>query len=630
MLKASTSYYYRRGWAKVKENWQCCWSLVLCWIGLLAGCCEADPAVSQESAVLKATITDAATGLPTACTVRITDALGKNVLERESFNGGVRCDGHFTKRLLAGRTELRVTRGFETKAAERVIELPAGASTEIKITLERIIDLRRRGWYCGDSHVHMLHGERTLPVDFDFVALTAQAEDLQYMSLAQAWIIENPTPGQLEDELGKRSKTDCILTWNLEAPKNYYRGDAGRCLGHCWMLGVDGHMPGGENVISLLLQASAHDYESEKPTFANFESHQLIHAQGGSVFYSHPARWWTGPWGGRGGYTKQEKMRVSNMAAELPLDTLAGPTFDGLDLITGPGEFEANAMAFELWCLLLNHGYRLAGTASSDACFDRAGGAIPGVVRTYTYLAESFSLPVVTRAVAGGANFATSGPLLLASVDGRPPGSVFPAYGQACALKVEAWASGTDPQGLSRLELLRNGQLVQTILFSPSVPSFQTNLTLQPKENCWYCLRLTGSDPQRQRAISGAFFFEKAGFRPPQPLPAQVRVLLQDADTGRRLTGSVTEVALMGPLPHRGTRHVVAGEASLAVPAIMRLEAEAPGYQSQTKSSFLDYPPLLTFICGLSAEDLLKWETFERVRALLGQVDLTFNLKKAQ
>src|SRR5262249_38050326 len=155
-----------------------------------------------------------------------------------------------------------------------------------------------------------------------------------------------------------------------------------------------------------LMQASAHDYESEKPSYANFESHQLIHAQGGAVFYSHPARWWTGSWGGHGGYPRQERMRVSNMAVELPLDTLIGPTFDGLDLITGPGEFEANEMAFKLWCLLLNHGYRLAGTASSDACFDRIGGANPGVVRTYTYVGEHFSLPKVKHAAAQGANFA--------------------------------------------------------------------------------------------------------------------------------------------------------------------------------------------------------------------------------
>ena len=73
----------------------------------------------------------------------------------------------------------------------------------------------------------------------------ARAEDLQDLSLAQAWTLPDPTPERLAGELAARSRPDCALTWNLEAPKNYYRGDAGRCLGHCWMLGTRGRLPGG-------------------------------------------------------------------------------------------------------------------------------------------------------------------------------------------------------------------------------------------------------------------------------------------------------------------------------------------------------------------------------------------------
>src|SRR5262249_3017829 len=102
--------------------------------------------------------------------------------------------------------------------------------------------------------------------------------------------------------------------------------DAGRCLGHCWMLGVKGRTPLGNDAIQLLMDASAHDYQSQKSTYANFESHQLIHSQGGAVFYTHPARWWMGPWGGHGGYPKKERMASWILAAELPPVTLAGPT----------------------------------------------------------------------------------------------------------------------------------------------------------------------------------------------------------------------------------------------------------------------------------------------------------------
>lgn len=583
---------------------------------------------TEPAGRLNLAVNDSATSKPVPCTVILVDSKGKTVVENESFRDGIRCDGRLAKSLPAGKFRLRVTRGFETRMVEREVEVPAGGNVDVSVDLERVVDLRCKGWYGGDSHVHMLHGEKTLPVDFDYIGLTARAEDLQYLSIAQAWSIDDPTPEKLEAEFQKRSTPECVVTWNLEAPKNYYRGDAGRCLGHCWTVGVRGRTDDGADVIRLLMQASAHDYESEKPPFANFESHAMIHAQGGTAFYSHPARWWTGAWGGQGGYPKQEKMRVSNLAVELPLDTLIGPTYDGIDLMTSAGEYEANVRAFKLWCLLLNHDYRLAGTASSDSCFDRPGGAVPGSVRTYTQVEGEFSLTKVAQAMARGRNFATSGPLLLVSIDGQPPGSSFTADGHDKQLRIEAWASGTDVKGLSLVEILKNGVPVQTNAFSPGVSHVVTNLVLSDDKPAWYCVRVCGNDQRRQRAISGAFFFESKDRRPPDPVRARVRVKIVDAATGRALAGKITEVSVCSTQTREGKSHAVAAEESvLDVPATCRLRAEAPGYQPVTLSPFLDNPELRDFITALSADDLLKWETYERIQTLLGDVSLGFGVR---
>jgi hypothetical protein len=430
---SSTPFFGRR-WLFVG------WLPVVLWLaaengGLLA---SEQSAAAPVPATLEGTVLDVQTGQPTACTVTIVDASGRVVVESEAYRAGFRSMGRFSKQLPAGRTRISVSRGLETKAQEKEVVLEAGQRTAVEFQLSRIVDLRRLGWYAGDSHAHMLHGEKTVPVSFHGAALAAQAEDLQYLSLAQGWPLEESVPEKLEAEVVPRSRTNCVLTWNLEAPKNYYRGDASRCLGHCWTLGLRGRTPDGVDVIRLLQQMSAHDYESDKPSFANFESHQLIHAQGGAVFYTHPARGWLGAWGGQGGYPKQEKMRISNMAVELPLDTLLGPTFDGLDVITGAGEYGANALAFELWCLLLNHGYHVAAAASSDACFDRPGGATPGAARTYTHLDEPFSLAAVARATAQGRTVATTGPLLVAMLDDQPPSSAFPTDRQPHRLAITA------------------------------------------------------------------------------------------------------------------------------------------------------------------------------------------------
>ena len=56
----------------------------------------------------------------------------------------------------------------------------------------------------------------------------------------------------------------------------------------------------------------------------------------------HPARWWRGKWGGQGIYPVEENKFVSNMAAELPFDTVCGPTYDAIDILMPPQERKAN------------------------------------------------------------------------------------------------------------------------------------------------------------------------------------------------------------------------------------------------------------------------------------------------
>ncbi len=598
---------------------------LLCFLGFASRCAAEH---GDNTVLLRGTIVDAATGAPSACTVFLTDVQGKVITESESFKNGFRCGGTFEKRLPAGRTRIRITRGFETRAESCEWLLQPGTTTNVTFALTRAVDLRSRGWFAGDSHAHMIHGERTILVGFDFVALSSRAEDLSYLSLTHAWQMDRPTPEKLEAECARHSTPECALTWNLEAPKNYYRGNAGACLGHCWTLGLRGRTADGADVIPLLQRASAGDYQSEKTTYANFESQALIHAQGGAAFYSHPMRWWMGAWGGLGGFPKQERMRVSNMAVELPLDTLLGPTYDGLDVFTSGGEAAANDKAFRLWSLLLNHGYRVAATASSDACFDRPGGAVPGSARTYTYLGqEPFSFSAIARATAAGRTFATTGPLLLTGVDGLPPGGTIPADGKAHTFRIDAWPSGKDSAGLKQAEIFRNGQPFYTELFKTPLPVWQTNLVLRETESAWYCVRLTGG-AQGGRAVSGAFFFDPVPYRPPPPAACRLRVRVIDAADGRSLDATLTEVLDSASVPRDGPRHWVSGgQGALVVPGTVRLRADAPGYVPLTRSPILDSPALVDAMTRLDDNALLKWETFENVRALLANLELTFKLK---
>jgi hypothetical protein len=157
------------------------------------------------------------------------------------------------------------------------------------------------------------------------------------------------SPEAMDRACTRETSADFLLLWNLEAPKNYWKGDSSHCVGHGWTAGMRGRAGDGRDAIQELLAMSAWYYESEKESFANFEIQAFIHELGGMVSYTHPHRWWWGKWGGRGGYPVEEKKWISNIAAELPFDTVAGPTYDTIDIMMQPEERETARQAQSLW-----------------------------------------------------------------------------------------------------------------------------------------------------------------------------------------------------------------------------------------------------------------------------------------
>ena len=92
--------------------------------------------------MLRGTVTDAASGEPSACTVTITAPDGAVVRESEAYRGGFRCGGAFEKVHAPGPVRLLVSRGFETRAATRDLVLRPGETTMVSVALERVVDLR--------------------------------------------------------------------------------------------------------------------------------------------------------------------------------------------------------------------------------------------------------------------------------------------------------------------------------------------------------------------------------------------------------------------------------------------------------------------------------------------------------
>jgi hypothetical protein len=194
-------------------------------------------------------------------------------------------------------------------------------------------------------------------------------------------------------------------------------------------------------------------------------------------------------------------------------------------------------------------------------------------------------------------------------------------------LSVEAWGSRGDPGGLQRIEILRNGQVWCEFKAEDKPSSIHTNINLMETNTSWYCVRVFG--PDRQIAISSAFYFREKSFQPPQPVRAQVHAQVVDAQTGIRLPAVLTEVKFAGTSPREGRHHrIPSGEGQVSIPGTARLRADVKGYAPLTLSPVLNFPELMKLVTAFDAQDLLNWESFNRLKRQLEHVELVFRLQK--
>ena len=84
--------------------------------------------------------------------------------------------------LSPGQYTWQIERGHEYARQTGTIDVVAGGTAEIDITLQRIANLRDEGWYSGDLHVHRAVKD---------IELLMRAEDLDFAPLITWWNTQN-------------------------------------------------------------------------------------------------------------------------------------------------------------------------------------------------------------------------------------------------------------------------------------------------------------------------------------------------------------------------------------------------------------------------------------------------------
>ncbi|MEX1130326.1 MAG: CehA/McbA family metallohydrolase, partial [Vicinamibacterales bacterium] len=365
--------------------------------------------------------------------------------------------GTFELDVPAGPLTLEAMRGFEFTPARATVDVPAGGTVEVELRLRRLLDAPARGWYSGDTHVHDLHhGRFGLSHRQFFDQLVA--EDL-HVTNALIHMDGTRLMGRWDDLTGKPhplSTREHILQYGEE-----FRGS----LGHIGLLGISRYV--------LPFTGGSPNTPYAQPEL-DAKYLDAAREQGGIAGYLHPY----------------------NRAAAEPAG-YAG-TLIAVDAALGKGDFYdigalvSDEMASaEFYYRLLNCGFRIAATAGTDNFSDVWRDPPPGADRTYVRTEGPLSLRTWMEGIKAQRTFATTGPLVFFTVNGKGPGEeVALGSGSAAAVQVKAEAVSIAP--MEKLDVIVKGRVAQSVVASTDAHRVALDASVAVPDGGWVAIRVVG------------------------------------------------------------------------------------------------------------------------------------------
>jgi hypothetical protein len=376
-------------------------------------------------------------------------------------------DDLFEAELPPGRARLYVSGGIET--IPQTVTFDAGTNTELTVPVPRWIDMAARGWYSGDSHVH-LHTGGPINVTVADALLAARAEGVNYVNLC----VSNNVGDDIRDAAliaGKPhalSTEKHLLVFGEEMRSSIY--------GHMQFFGI-------HNLVEP--QYTGFDRTPNAVDFpANFAMAANAVRQGGVVTYGHPMQ------AGQSFPFDNEPAKPTAAARELPVDAVLGMVH-AVDLMSYNSDKDRSA---ELWYRLLNCGLKLAACVGTDALLDRSTDPMGGA-RVYVKTAGPFTMQSWLDGLKNGQTFVTNGPMPSLLINGKGPGETC-ELAKADKVRLAAVVESSVP--LARIEVIVNGQVAARSELSvgegarPRVRRLDIELPIA--RSSWIAVRVRGPD----------------------------------------------------------------------------------------------------------------------------------------
>jgi hypothetical protein len=378
---------------------------------------------------------------------RFTDSIRRVWMNRRTFwsvdsREAFYVNGRYEARVPVGIYDLVVSRGPEYRLYRQKITVRPDELSTVAVALQRYDDLPARGWFSGESHLHL---KRDQVADTNVWTVVA-AEDLHIAHLLEMGNIvgtyfKQPAWGRR----GRYERNGVALLSGQEDPRTVARG-------HTIHWNVDTH---------------AH-FEAE----GFFQYHFVFERtrRGGAITgYAHLGELFNGRRG---------------LAIDVPFGLV-----DFIEVLQG------GRINTEIWYSFLNLGYRVLPVAGAD--WPYFGPTLPGVERTYVKVDGGFSTDAWLEGFRRGHAYVTNGPTLEFTINGRPMGEEIRVRRGA---KLEIAAStrlNPDIDTLDRLELVVLGDVVAQ---EPARGQARAQLTktLTAEHSMWVAVRALGGHQEPQ------------------------------------------------------------------------------------------------------------------------------------
>lgn len=342
--------------------------------------------------------------------------------------------------LRPGTYTFTVERGKEYRPLTRVVEV-GGEPQDLRFPLRRWINMTAQGWFSGETHLH-----RTVEELRNIVL----AEDLNVAYPLAFWITkafaapassDRNMPGDHPAELVRVDDTHVIWPRNTEYEINTI-GSRQHTLGALFILNhrtvfTNGVPPWGPVTALARSEGALLDMDKLDWAFAFL----LPPVTGAQLFELANNHMW------------RTEHAFTNYVSVAP--PYLHPPYG-----SGKGnERDWTLYTFGMYYTLLNAGFRCVPTAGT------ASGVHPvpaGFGRVYVHLPQGFSYQNWVAGLRAGRSFVTTGPMLLATVNGRDAGELFHQTNGNEAYRIAGTILSEEP--LAFIEVIRNGVPAVTIM----------------------------------------------------------------------------------------------------------------------------------------------------------------------